>query len=216
MEKFELTKELYDHLTLNIDQIHIQIQQKINTEQMTPNTKQQLKQFKDHLQKLRLRQITLGKKLKKLSTIEEHNSTGIPMPIFGDQIKDNHICKNIPCFNPKNETTFDIIWSIIIARGQRQHLNEESYKEILEETLKRESLKYYTTNRHKPLRTIIDILYNAYVTTKSQHQIRHQLDTFTAQPGDNFKQTLEKLKLVVAQRFKELSPKKHNKKKQLR
>lgn len=208
LEKFELTRELYDQVSLNVEQIYIQIQQKTNTEPMTQNTIQQLEQLKNHLQKLRLRQITLGKKLQKLSKIEEHNSKGIPMPIFGDQFKDNRISKNIPCFNPKNETTFDIIWNIIIARGQRQNLNEESYKEILEETLKGESLKYYTTNRQKPLKTIINILYNAYVTTNSQHQIRHLLDNFTAQPGDDFRKTLEKLKLLVAQFFEELPYKK--------
>ena len=202
-DKFELTKAMYEQTILNIETIDLQTQHRVATEQITPQLLKQLKQTKQHLLKLRNQQLKLEKKLRKLSAIEENNNVGIIIPTFGNRKRNNRNWKSISAYNPKNDTNFDIIWRIIVARGIREQLDEDSYKEILEEVLKGDALRYYTKNQHKPLRSIIEILYNAYVTTKSRQQISSQLDNFRAHKDDTFRQTLEKLKLITCELFKD-------------
>ena len=142
---------MYEQTLLDIDNMNMNVQQRLATEQMTPRFIRQLQFIRKHLFRLRNRQVGLEDKLQKISTIDENNNAGIIMPTFGDKKRDTHKWKHVSVFNPKNDTTFDIIWNIIIARGMRYDLDEDSYKDILEETLKGESLKYYTKNQHKPL-----------------------------------------------------------------
>jgi hypothetical protein len=142
---------MYEQTLLDIDNINMNVQQRLATEQMTPRFIRQLQFIRKHLFRLRNRQVGLEDKLRKISTIDENNNAGIIMPTFGDKKRDTHKWKHVPVFNPKNDTTFDIIWNIIVARGMRYDLDEDSYKDILEETLKGELLKYYTKNQHKPL-----------------------------------------------------------------
>ena len=204
-DRFEQTKDMYDQVHLNIDNSLMHLNQKLETQdQRGPQFLRVLQGTKSHLYNLRTRKLTLENTLRKLSKIGENNNAGIIMPDFGHNKKDNRYWKNIPAFNPKNDTTFDTVWAIILARGKRENLTEEGYKEVLEETLKGEALTYYTKNQHKSLRKIIEILYNVYVTTKSNHQIRHQLDTFRAQKDDTFRQNHEKLKLITSEYFKDL------------
>ena len=202
-DKFDITKHMYEQIILHIETIDLQTRQKVETEAMTPRLVRQLKQTKKQLLRLRSQQLSLEKRLRKISAIEENNNVGILIPIFGNNKKNNRNWKNVPVYNPKNDTSFKTIWKIIVARGHREGLDEESYKEILEEVLKGDALHYYTENQHKSLSTIIEILYNAFVTTKSRQQISSQLDNFRAEKKDTFRQTLEKLKLVTSELFKD-------------
>ena len=205
-DTFDMKKEMYEQTLIDIENININLKHRLTTERITPHFAKQLELIKKHLLRLRKRQVGLEDKLRTISTIDENNNAGIIMPTFGDKKRENHKWKNVPNFNPKNDTTFDIIWNIIVARGMRYDLDEESYKDILEEILKGESLKYYTKNQHKPLREIIEILYNAYVTTQSKHQIRTELENFRTHKDDTFRQTLEKLKLSTSELFKDAPP----------
>ena len=205
-DNFDMKREMYEQTLLDIENINMNLQQRLATERMTPLFERQLQSIRDHLVRLRKRQVGLEDKLKHISTIDENNNVGIIMPTFGNCKRENHKWKNVPNFNPKNDTAFDIIWNVLVARGMRYNLDEESYKDVLEEILKGESLKYYTKNQHKPLREIIEILYNAYVKTQSKHQIRTELENFRTQKDDTFRQTLEKLKLSTSELFKDAPP----------
>ena len=204
-DRFENTKDLYESVTMQIKTVILPTLSMDHTDR-NPQIRAQLKQTKKHLYELRIKQLGLEKKLRTISTTNTNNNKGITIPTFGTQKRDSRQWKGIPVFNPKNETTLDIIWNVIAARGQRAHLDEDSYKEILEEILKGDALKYYTKNQNKPLRTILEILFNVYVTTPSRLQLRILLDNFQVHKNDNIKQTIEKLKLLTTEYFKDLTP----------
>lgn len=204
-DRFETIKDILESVKLQIQTAMLPMNA-LEAADITPRIRIQLKQTKKHLIALRYKQISLEKKLHKISETDTNNNIGIIMPTYGTEKRNVQQWKNIPVFNPKQDTGFDIVWSVIAARGSRLNLDEDSYKEILEETLKGEALRYYTKNQNKSLRAILEILFNSYVTKPSKRQIRTLLENFKVHKNDNIKQTLEKLKLLTTEYVKDLPP----------
>merc|ERR1712008_108445 len=72
-DKFDITKHMYEQIILHIETIDLQTRQKVETEAMTPRLVRQ-KQTKKQLLRLRSQQLSLEKKLRKISAIEENNN----------------------------------------------------------------------------------------------------------------------------------------------
>ena len=207
-DKFEQARDNYDQTAINIEDAVMNIREKLYTQDDSPQLANLVERTKNHLINLRKRQVKIEKNIHKLAKMGENNNPSIIMPVFGTNRRDSCQWKNIPNFNPKLEhtTSFETIWTLIATRGQRENLSEEAYKETLEEILKGDALKFYTINSNKPLSRIIEILFNAFVTTRSKQQIREQLNSFEAVKGHSFRQTLERLKLLTSEYYKDLPP----------
>ena len=205
-ERFEQAKDYYEHTKLNIDHTAMRLREKIETNDESPLHLEQTENEREHLIYLRKRQINLEEKINNIAKAGGKNNLNIIIPKFGQNMRDCRQWKSIPNFNPKHEDAmpFDTIWTLIATRGQREGLSEDAYKDVLESTLKGKALHYYTANSHLPLRKIIETLFNAFVTTKSRQQLRTQINTFNAEKNHNFRQTLERLRLLVREYYKDL------------
>ena len=207
-EKFDMTKEYYQQTKLNIANSAMRLTEKIEADDNSPQHYHLMQQEKEHLINLRLREIQMEEKLHNIAKAGGKNSLNIIMPQFGTNMGDCRQWKSIPSFNPKNEEAlpFDTVWTLIIAKGQRDNLCEEAYKDILENILKGKALHYYTANSSLPLKKIIESLFNAFVTTKTRQQLRININNFKAEKNQNFRQVLEGLKLLVREYYKHLPP----------
>ena len=133
-EKFDMTKEYYQQTKLNIANSAMRLTEKIEADDNSPQHYHLMQQEKEHLINLRLREIQMEEKLHNIAKAGGKNSLNIIMPQFGTNMGDCRQWKSIPSFNPKNEEAlpFDTVWTLIIAKGQRDNLCEEAYKDILE------------------------------------------------------------------------------------
>ena len=205
-DRFEQVKDNYEQNKLNIDNTAMHLSEKIEANDESPQHYQQMQKVKEHLINLRQRQITTEQKIRNIAKAGGKNNLNIIMPKFGHNMSDFRQWKGIPNFNPKNDDAMplDTIWTLITAKGQRENLCEEAYKDILENILKGRALHYYTVNSTLPLQKIIETLFNAFVTTKSRQQLRTQINNFKAEKNQSFRQTLEGLRLLVREYFKDL------------
>ena len=93
--------------------------------------------------------------------------------------------KNIPMFSPNSNTEFAYVWSLIVSRGQPRGLNAKAYKEILQEKLRGESLKYLCEFEDKPLHQIIEVLYHRFDTRPSRAELIKAFETFEPNKKQN-------------------------------
>ena len=207
-EKFDMTKEHYQQTKLNIANSAMRLTEKIEADDNSPQHYDQTQQEREHLINLRIKEIQLEEKLHNIAKAGGKNNLNIIMPQFGTNMGDCRQWKSIPNFNPKHEDAlpFNTVWTLIIAKGQRDNLCEEAYKDILENILKGKALQYYTAHSSQPLKEIIESLFNAFVTTKTRQQLRININNFKAEKNQNFRQTLEGLKLLVREYYKHLPP----------
>ena len=109
---------------------------------------------------------------------------------------------SVPKFVPnKSNSGFEITWhNLVSAAGSS--LSEEGYKQILGCKLFGDSASYYNLYKDRPLKQLVTILANRFCSDKSSDQYIQDIENFKRPDGQSLVQTLECLKYLIMQGYR--------------